>query len=75
MINDCRGGKLYHIARVRGRCVSIEHDAQGDSPKQMILYCREVLINITRPPSSLTEGRRYITDVVRLTQRPRQGAN
>jgi hypothetical protein len=29
-----------------------------------------VLPSITRPQSSLTEGRRYITDGVRLAQRP-----
>jgi hypothetical protein len=31
--------------------------------------------SITRPPSSLTEGLRYVTDAVRLTQRPRRGAS
>jgi hypothetical protein len=31
--------------------------------------------SIPRPPSSLTEGWRYITDGVRLAQRPRRGAN
>jgi hypothetical protein len=31
--------------------------------------------SITRPPSSLTKGRRYVTDGVRLAQRPRRGAS
>jgi hypothetical protein len=31
--------------------------------------------SITEPPSSLTEGRRYVTDGGRLAQRPHQGAS
>jgi hypothetical protein len=31
--------------------------------------------SITRPPSSLTEGRTYVTGGVRLAQRPRRGAS
>jgi hypothetical protein len=33
------------------------------------------ITSITRPPSSLTEGRRYVTDGVRLAQRPHRGAS
>jgi hypothetical protein len=36
---------------------------------------RASITSITRPPSSLTEGRRYVTDGVRLAQRPRRGAS
>jgi hypothetical protein len=43
-----------------------------DSLSQLII---NGTTSITRPPSSLTEGRRYVTDGVRLAQRPRRGAS
>jgi hypothetical protein len=42
---------------------------------QMLKLNENWVTSITRPPSSLTEGRRYVTDGVRLAQRPRRGAS
>jgi hypothetical protein len=40
-----------------------------------VTILRALATSITRPPSSLTEGRSYVTDGVRLAQRPTRGAS
>jgi hypothetical protein len=50
-------------------------DVTRSCPESPRMAKQDLGTSITRPPSSLTEARRYVTDGVRLAQSPRRGAS